>query len=129
MKSSLTAAEVTDLRVRAEIVTAEASIRRGLISSREAAACMAGILSWIARRSGVAAMQAAATAIAQHEAAWTSQLARLPHEGGVVDEDVEMLAVVCRGVIDLAGPDNLRAALSFWATETDPAVWGRLFAA
>lgn len=104
-------------------------MRRGLLAPAEAAHALAGIVSWLARQYSDEEMRAACVALANYDAAWTSSLAKLPHCGGVIPQAVALLAVVCRGLIEITGVESLRAALSFWATETDPSEWQRLFAA
>ncbi len=120
--------DVDDLLARATDVMAAPSVRRGRISASEAAHALAGIASYIQRTSSLEAMQAACAALARHDDAWATSLRTLPSSNGTVDQAVLLLAVVCRGLMEIAGTENVRAALAFWATETDPAVWQRLFA-
>jgi len=120
--------DMDDLRARALDVAVSPSLRRGRISALEAAHCLAGVMSWVHRGSGLDAMQRAAAELVRHEAAWGSKFSRLPTlADGTVDRDVALIAVLCRGLIELAGADHLRAALSFWAVEQDPAEWAKVF--
>lgn len=118
-----------DLRSRAVEVMTSPSVRPARLSASEAAHALVGVMSWVQRQSSVEAMQEAAAELARFDDAWSSTFGTLPRrENGRVDEHVALMAVVCRGLIELAGAVNLRAALSFWATESDPAVWQKLFA-
>ena len=47
---------------------------------------------------------------------------------GIVSEPVALIASVARPLRNLCGENNLRAALSFWATEDDPGVWNQIAA-
>ena len=115
--------DLTDLRELSLDVAASPSVRRGQMSAREAAAALAGIASWIVNATSLDVMQGAATALASHDEAWTSSFRDLPSTYGMVDQYVCLFAVVCRGLLDLAGSRNLRAALSFWAVEREPSAW------
>lgn len=120
--------DIEDLLARAHDVIVAPPARNDRLTAREAAYALAGVMSWIHHVSGVDVMQRAAASVARHDAAWKSDLARLPHDGGRVDKDVALIATVARGLLDLAGETNLRSAMSFWATETDPSVWQSLAA-
>lgn len=121
--------DLDDLLARAVDVTTSPAVRRGQLSAAEAAHSLVGVMCWIQRKSSFENMQTVAAQLVRYEAAWSSSFGSLPHDGaGVVDEYVGLLAVFCRGILELAGAMNLRAALSFWATESDPAVWRKLFA-
>jgi hypothetical protein len=109
-------------------MTSTPSVRRGQLSAAEAAHCLTGVMSWIQRRTSVNRMQEIAAELARFDAAWSSSFGALPSSNGWIDEHMALLATVCRGLIEMAGAVNLRAALSFWATESDPAVWRQLFA-
>lgn len=117
--------EIADLRVRARAVTAPSADVR--MSARAAAACLSGVIALVSKRWSVDAMQRACADLARHEPAWESSFGRLPHgPNGAVTEPVEMIAVVARGILPLASEDSMRAALAFWASESDPAEWQRV---
>jgi hypothetical protein len=116
---------VDDLRKKAVEVTAP-SAASSSVSARQAAAILSGICALIARRWTVDEMQRTCAALARQE---PFAFGRLPAEpNGLVSEPMALLASVARAVLPLAGATNLRAALSFWATEEDPAVWNQVAA-
>ena len=114
--------KIDDLRNRALSVTS-APVETGIMSARTAAACLSGIVGLVARRWTTDEMQRTCAELARFEPAWTSSLGRLPHTNGLVSEQTTLVAVVGRSLFPLAGADNLRAALAFWASEDDPAAW------
>ena len=114
--------KVDDLRTRAESVIC-ASSEAPTMSARTAARCLSGICGLISRRWTVDDMQRTCAELARHERAWSTSFGDLPHKNGVVCEATQLLSCVARGLLPLAGVDGVRAALSFWAVETDPAVW------
>lgn len=120
--------EVDDLLARASDVSAAPPVRRNQLTASEAAHALSGVMSWIQRAIGANPMREIAAKLARYDAAWTSSMGRLPHVGGVVDPHLAMMAVVARSLLDLAGADNLRSAVAFWATETDPCIWRSLAA-
>lgn len=114
--------ETSDLRSRAVAVLRPDVA--GQMSARTAARCLSGVVNLIAQRWGVLPMHRACADLARHDAAWRTSFAQLPTDaGGHVAEPVQLLAVVARGILSLAGAENMRAALSFWASERDPAIW------
>lgn len=118
------ASRVTDPLVAIQIAAKRASGEQDArISARAAAKVLAGIVSLVSRNHGIDVMQRACAILARHDATWISGFANLPIENGAVPEPVQLIAVVARGILPLAGADNVRAALSFWATEDDPGVW------
>jgi hypothetical protein len=57
------------------------------------------------------------------------ELAYLPAQyDGRVSEPIQLIAVVARSLLPIAGAENVRAALAFWASEDDPAIWQRIAA-
>lgn len=113
--------EISDLRERALSVM-RPDVVASTMSARTAARCLSGVVGLAARRYSVSAMQRACGDLARFDAAWShSQLPAGPD--GRVSELVEMIAVVARGILPLCGVDAMRAALAFWASESDPAVW------
>jgi hypothetical protein len=124
-ESSKWTVDTQDLRARAVDVTAGVMSGR-VVTAREAACVLSGVAGLISRNESVAAMQRAAADLARYDLAWLTKFGRLPVTNGQVDPNVEMFAVVCRGMLALAGEESLRAALSYWATESDPASWRAL---
>lgn len=119
--------DIDDLRDRAQSVTTEPTDQVSM-SARTAAACLSGIVGLIARRWTIDVMQRTCAELARHQIAWESSLGRLPVVNGIVSEPMQLVAVVARSILPLAGVANLRAALSFWASEDDPAVWNTVAA-
>ena len=93
------------------------------LSARTAARCLLGVVSLIARQWDADTMRATCAELVRHEPAWQSSFGRLPMTNGHVSDPMRMLSVIARGILPLAGVENLRAALSFWATEEDPCIW------
>lgn len=118
---------IADLRGRAAAVM-NAPVEGILMSPRTAAACLSGIVGLVARRWTVDTMQRTCAEIARSDVAWSSMLGRLPHVNGIVSEPMQLVAVVARSILPLAGEKHLRAALAFWASEDDPAVWNSVAA-
>lgn len=116
-------AEIVKLRDNAHAVIVHAPAPQGL-GAREVARVLSGVTSVIARRHGVEAMQRACAELVLDPTAIASGLAVLPRGlDGVLDPAVEMIGVVSRGLLHGSSTDAVRAALSFWACESDPSVW------
>ncbi len=97
------------------------------LSARTAAQALFGAIGLASARHGVAAMQTACADLVGCDAAWASKFGNLPRDHtGHVSEAMSLIACMARGLLPLAGADRLRAALAFWATENDPAVWRRM---
>lgn len=118
--------EMDDLLARAADVAAAPAARRDCMSASEAACALAGIVAHISTTRGHAELQRAAAQLARSEHAWATALRDAPTRQGLADESSALLMVVCRGLVEMAGVDHLRAALSWWATESDPAVWRQI---
>lgn len=116
---------IDDLRTRAAAVTASNDAGE-TVSARQAAAILSGICGLVTRRWGLDVMQRACADLARLE---PMDFSLLPtgHNGAVL-EQLSLIASVARSIRPLAGEGNLRAALSFWATEEDPAVWNQIAA-
>ena len=97
------------------------------ITARAAAVCMMGVF-WLAVSTyGIEDAQRACVDLVRHRQAWASRFGNLPRsQNGNVPTPVAMLAIGVRGILDLAGADNLRAAMAFWACEDDTAAMRRL---
>jgi len=119
--------DITDLRSCAEAVMTSPATASAPMSARNAARVLHGVMSHISRRWSVDEMQRACAELVRHNDAWVSNFTYLPHEPGeAASEPVQLVAVVCRGLTGITSPSDLRAALSFWATETDRSVWAEL---
>lgn len=119
--------DTADLRARACAV--DESGCDPSISARTAARCLSGVIRLVADRHSVDAMQRACADLVRCDAAWDTRFGTLPRGwDGQVPEAIELIAVVARGILPLAGSTNMRAALAFWATEDDPSVWQRVAA-
>lgn len=98
------------------------------MSARTAARCLSGVANLCATKYGVAVMHRACGELVRSERSWATNLGMLPNLGFIdgaeqLAEAIELVAVVARGILPIAGAANMRAALSFWACETDPAIW------
>jgi hypothetical protein len=113
--------EIEDLTARAALVT-ESAVDSSM-SAKTCARVLSGVCSLIARRWTVDDMQRTCAELVRHDLAWTTSFGSLPHKNGIVHERTQLVVAVARALLPLASPDRVRAALSFWATETDPAVW------
>lgn len=117
---------IDDLRGHAAAVVVPPTADESTVSARQAAAILSGICGLIARRWDVETMQRTCAEMARLE---PIDFGRLPTQtDGTVAEPMALLASVARSVRSIAGEGNLRAALSFWATEDDPAVWNQIAA-
>lgn len=118
--------DISDLRARAAAVMTM-GMGGYTLSARSAAAVLAGIVGHISRKWSADLMQETCAEIVRHEMAWKTSFGNLPVDvSGGVTEATQLLSVVARGLLPLSGADNLRAALAFWASETDPAVWNQI---
>ena len=97
------------------------------LSARQAALCLSGVTGLLATKTSLGTMQQACRDLVAFEPAWSSNFGILPtsYDGRVV-QGVELLAIAARGILTLAGVENTRAALAFWASERDPAIWASL---
>lgn len=94
------------------------------LSARSAARLLFGAVGLVSARYGVAEMQAACAELVRCDVAWSTKFGTLPRRtDGSVPEAVSMIAGMARGILPMAGPLHLRAALAFWASERDPSVW------
>jgi len=120
--------DIDDLKSRALPVLEQTSDAPARMSARQAAAVLSGIVGHIARTRTLDHAQRACAELVRFEPVWATSFGRLPHRNGYISEDVALVATVARSLLPLAGVDALRAALSFWATEDDPAAWQRVAA-
>jgi hypothetical protein len=98
------------------------------MSARTAARCLSGVVNLCATKYGTVVMHRACGELVRSNNVWATSLGTLPDVGFVegaeqLSSAIELVAVVARGILPIAGAANMRAALSFWACETDPAVW------
>jgi|SRR6185295_2824287 len=119
---TFTSAELNHLRSLAAAVHETAGDIAPL-TARAVAQCLSGAVRLLGMQYGLDQMRKACAAIVVHESAWSTSLCSLP--GGT---PVMALATIARGILALAGPANMRAALAFWACETDAATMARIAA-
>ena len=97
------------------------------LSARSAARLLFGAIGLATARHGVDEMQRACAELVRHDAAWTTKFGTLPRgPDGTVSEALSLIASMARGILPMAGAEHLRAALAFWASERDPAVWRQM---
>lgn len=122
---SVLTAQPIDLRSRALLVTMDEPPSPVChMSARATARCLSGCVALVARRFGIPVMQASCSELARQ---WELNMSLLPtDETGYCHEAIQFLAAAAIGLRTLAGRDNLLAALSFWATERDVAVWSQI---
>lgn len=115
--------KIDDLRdLASSVLVADDAKER--LSARTTARCLLGIVSLISRRWTPDIMQHTCAALVRDELVWETSFGRVPLEpNGIPSEPTQLISVVARSLLPIAGPDNLRSALSFWATEDDPGVW------
>lgn len=110
-----------------QVIAALATAPPPTLSARGAAICMMGVFRLAVSTYGIEDAQRACVDLVRHRAAWASRFGNLPRGGdGSVPTPVAMLAIGVRGIMAIAGPDNLRAAMAFWACEEDTAALQRL---
>ncbi len=97
---------------------------KATLGSRGAATALSGVIRLVVIHAGQDVMQRACARLARSRVGWTDLTgdARLDHAAA-------LLVAAAEGVAAIAGYDNVRAALAFWACETDPAVWRDVAAA
>lgn len=97
------------------------------LTARSAARLLFGAVGLAATRYGVEAMQQACADLVCCDAAWETRFGTLPRASdGTVAEPLALIASMARGILPMAGTAHLRAALAFWASERDPAVWQQM---
>lgn len=92
------------------------------LSARSAARLLFGVVRLVAERYGGGVMRSACEALVTCHASWRTKFRILPHEPPLMDALI-LISGVAHSILPMAGEDNLRAGLAFWATESDPAVW------
>ena len=115
--------QIDDLRALAAQVV-NSPIDRCL-SASGAARCFMGVLRHVAEGYGTSGMQHACALLARHQPAWTTKMRDLPRDptsGFRFCGNVALIAMVARGILEAAGPDNTRAALAYWASEDPSAI-------
>ncbi len=111
-------------------IASQPSRELGWPSAADAAQALAGLAAWVGHRRGSARMREVMTELVRHTDAWRvrerpfQSLPALPN--GRVDEDVVLVASVVCSLVRTFGLVNLRAAMAFWAVETDPAAHQRV---
>ncbi len=97
------------------------------MSAGAAARCLFGVMRLVAARYGMEAMQSACVDLVRCDATWRTKFGVLPRGvDGRVPEPIALIASLARGVLAQAGVDATRAAIAFWGSEDDPAVWQRV---
>jgi hypothetical protein len=96
---------------------------KATLGAKGAACALSGVVRLVTTKHGLGVMQRSC-----------AKLALLgtpvgPAPGEATGEATELLAAAADGLAAVAGRDNARAALAFWACETDPAVWRDVAAA
>lgn len=121
--------DIDDLRSRAEDVRLGFGARtRQILTPHEVARALMGTVSFVVRTYGNEAMQAACAVLVRHQRAWETRFTDLPAmSDGKVDPAVQLLAIPCAGLMGVASKNAVASALSFWATESDPTEWQRIF--
>lgn len=121
------------LALASDVMACVPTPARATLTARMAARILTGVAAVLsrARRGGQESMRAAFYALAAHAPAWSSEspLHALPTVDGYADPDVVLIAAVASGMVPDFGLHNVRAAVAFWATETDPAIWQHVAAA
>lgn len=115
--------DIPDIRNRAQAVLHSPLAP---MTARMAACSLLGLMSLVASELGVDAMQRACADLVRCDAAWETQFGTLPRGAdGRVPRAIYMIALGARGMLQITKAEDLRSALSFWASESDPAVWQR----
>jgi hypothetical protein len=92
----------------------------GMLNANDTAAAIAGAMAYVATRFGFDAMQRSCVEIVRCKAAWSTSFGVMPiDETGRTPEAIALIAGLCRGLLPMAGASNMKAALSFWACESD----------
>ena len=116
----LTSHDLNHLRTLADPVN-RPQPHAAALGAKGAACALSGVVRLVATKHGLGVMQRSCANLALSGA----HLA----VGPTPREATEVLAAAADGVAAVAGRDNVRAALAFWACETDPAVWRDVAAA
>ena len=112
--------DLAHLKSRSRPVTDNTDPGHGNLSARGAAAALRGAVRLAAARHGAEVMQRACAKLALLEA-WPDSIA--------ADGAIAVILAAAEGLALVAGRENTRAALAFWASETDVAVWCAVSAA
>lgn len=117
----LTTHEINELRKRAQAVIANEPGGNRL-SPRATARCLSGIVRLAATKHGTDTMRRSCANLVADPHAWWP----LEADPTEVGKATQMIVTAASGLLSLAGMDGMRAALAFWASETDPAEWQRV---
>lgn len=116
--------QIDDLRGLAQSVRTAPAPQGQTMSARTAAACLSGIIGLVSRKWSVDVMQQTCAEVVRCRDAWATSFGLLPAGyDGRVTESTQLIAVVARSLLPLAGAEAVRDALAFWASEDDPAIW------
>ncbi len=114
-----------DLHAHAQAVNMPAGAAK--LSPRAVARCLSGVVSLVSRQWSVYEMQRVCAQLVRDASVWSSGFAVLPRErDGRINPALEQVAVIARGILPSCDVDAMKAALAFWAVESDPAVWQRV---
>lgn len=94
-------------------------------TARDATRALVGVAGWVSRKTSLPVMRRAMGTLALYAPAWDpiSPLRALPVVNGYCDEHVVLIASVASTLVPFFGASSIRAAMAFWATEDDAAVW------
>lgn len=107
--------DINDLLANASDVMVERPIAAVHdLSAKQAARALMPMVGYVNMHFGQDAQQRACAELARAKI-WDSRLSD--------DQATILLCVAATGLEHLSGAKNLRAALAFWATESDPTVW------
>lgn len=110
--------DISDLTERAALVW-DVTNDAGAAVSR-----LFGVIRSASNAHGMEIVQQACSLIARSDAAWRPPLTNLPsHDHQGVAAAIRSIATFATGMLNTSGPEAVRAALAFWATERDPARW------
>lgn len=97
---------------------------KAMLGARGAATALSGVIRLVVVHAGHDVMQRACAKLARSRVGWTDLTGDVH-----LDHAAAVLVAAADGVAAVSGYDNVRAALAFWACETDPAVWRDVAAA
>lgn len=115
----LTSHDLNDLRRRAAPVTDDQPEQT--LGPRGVARALSGIVRLVANQYGHRRMREACANLALLRVSWK--------DWARIDPASQTMVAVAEGLVAVSSYEDARAALAFWACETDPAVWRDVAAA
>jgi hypothetical protein len=88
------------------------------LGPKGAARALSGVVRLVVIHAGQDVMQRACAKLARSRVGWSDMTGDIRLNGALA-----ILSAAADGIAQVAGYDNVMAALAFWACETDPAVW------